>query len=198
MASGDSSSDPSKPDSGSTDAVGQSRDRLPFEPAKRPGKTKKGNQSASSPPATPEPRRLNPLPDRPNGKKSQEPSQERQPQANRVYSREEMTIPDAVSKRMVRRMAVFCGIPTVIGMSSFVTSYWLNVSGTLEVPNIAVLLLSLGGFGLGVVGLTYGVLSASWEEDQAGTLLGFQEFSLNVGRMTEAWREDRAGRRAKR
>jgi hypothetical protein len=105
-----------------------------------------------------------------------------------------MAIPEVVSKRMVRRMALFCGIPTVVGMSSFATGYWLNVSGTLEVPNVVVLLASLGGFGLGVVGLTYGVLSASWDEQQDGSWLGFQEFSTNVGRMTEAWRQNRAGR----
>lgn len=206
---GDSSSDQSR--SNSAGKAGPKGDRLPFEPGKRSRKAKaqaapsgrdsgknsgknSGRDSDNSDPASPSsnrsPRRLNPLPERPAAKAKPRSS----PPPGRVYTREEMTIPEVVSKRMVRRMALFCGIPTAIGMSSFASSYWLNVSGTLEVPNVVVLLVSLGGFGLGVIGLTYGVLSASWDEQQPGSWLGFQEFSTNTGRMIEAWRQNRANR----
>lgn len=100
-------------------------------------------------------------------------------------------IPDAVSRRMVKRMAVFSGIPTAIGMSTFFISYWIVSHDILEIPTYVVLLLSLGGFGLGVLGLSYGALSASWEEDQAGSLLGWTEFATNWGRMTEGWKAAR-------
>lgn len=199
---GDSSSDQSR-----SNSAGKARpkgDRLPFEPGKRSRKAKAQaapsgrdsgrdsdqNSDPASPSSNRSPRRLNPLPERPAAKAKPRSS----PPPGRVYTREEMTIPEVVSKRMVRRMALFCGIPTAIGMSSFASSYWLNVSGTLEVPNVVVLLVSLGGFGLGVVGLTYGVLSASWDEQQPGSWLGFQEFSTNTGRMIEAWRQNRANR----
>jgi hypothetical protein len=46
----------------------------------------------------------------------------------------------------------------------------------------------MGFFGLGVLGLSYGVLSASWDEDEPGTKFGWQEFKTNFGRMTAAWR----------
>jgi hypothetical protein len=49
----------------------------------------------------------------------------------------------------------------------------------------------MGVFGLGVLGITYGVLSASWDVERPGTLLGFGEFSTNWGRMVEGWRETR-------
>lgn len=103
-------------------------------------------------------------------------------------ARASMNIPDVVSKRMVRRMALFCGVPSVLGMTTFVTSYLLVIRDIVELPNIAVVLVSMGFFGLGVLGLSYGVLSASWEEEEAGSALGIKEFGINLKRMTGAWR----------
>jgi hypothetical protein len=61
------------------------------------------------------------------------------------------------------------------------------VNRVVELPSYFVLLATLGCFGLGVVGLTYGVLSASWDEGRPGNLLGLDEFKVNFGRMTSAW-----------
>jgi hypothetical protein len=101
-------------------------------------------------------------------------------------------IPDVVSRRMLRRMALFSGIPTVFGMSTFVLSYWVVSHDLIQLPTYAVLLVSLGWFGLGVLGLTYGVLSASWDEETLGSKLGWAEFTTNFGRMTEAWRSQKS------
>ena len=103
-------------------------------------------------------------------------------------ARASMNIPDVVSKRMVRRMALFCGVPSVLGMTTFVTSYLLVIRDVVELPNIAVVLVSMGFFGLGVLGLSYGVLSASWEEEEVGSALGITEFGINLKRMAGAWR----------
>ncbi len=100
------------------------------------------------------------------------------------------TMPKVVSDRMARRMAFFSGIPSVCAMLTFVVSYILISHGT-KLPNYAVLLVSLGFFGLGVLGLSYGVISASWDEGHVGTLLGWGEFRLNVGRIIASWRESR-------
>jgi hypothetical protein len=88
---------------------------------------------------------------------------------------------------MLRRLLVFSGMPTCLGVLIFFASYFLIVKGGVELPAYAVLLTTLGCFGLGVVGLTYGVLSASWDEDRPGDWLGLEEFKLNFGRMTSAW-----------
>lgn len=87
-------------------------------------------------------------------------------------------------------MALFCGIPTLLGLASFPTGYFILQQG-IELPNVAVLLVSLGCLGLGVLGLSYGVLSASWDEEALGTALGWSEFQLNLGRMIEGWKEAR-------
>ena len=111
------------------------------------------------------------------------------PQQQRRYSKQEMAIPEVVSQRMVRRVAGFCGIPTALGISSLIVSYLLVTFADIQLPPIAVLLVNMGLFGLGVLGITYGVLSASWDEETPGTFLGFDEFSTNWGRMNEVWRE---------
>ena len=106
-------------------------------------------------------------------------------------SRESMAIPDAVSKRMVRRMALLCGIPSILGISTFFVSYFLIIKMGLELPHVAVVLVSMGFLGLGVLGLSYGLFSASWDEDTPGSILGWQEFTTNLGRTTSAWRSAR-------
>jgi hypothetical protein len=162
------STEPSREPKGSSasDATPSSGndERLPFEPRQKRKKTTK------SPPAP---------------ATSQKATQQEKQQP---VSRESMAIPDAVSKRMVRRMALLCGIPTVLGISTFFVSYLLVTQVGLKLPNVAVVLVSMGFFGLGVLGLSYGVLSASWDEDVPGTKLGWQEFKTNWGRMTAAWR----------
>lgn len=106
-------------------------------------------------------------------------------------STEQTQIPEVVSRRMIRRMAFFSGIPTMMGIMSFFVSYFVVRLDLIPLPNVAVLFVSISCFGLGFVGLSYGVLSASWEEDVPGDLLGISEFKLNVGRMVNAWRESR-------
>ena len=100
-------------------------------------------------------------------------------------------IPQAVSSRMIARMIVFAGVPTALGLSSFVIFYWVVRNQIFKVPTVAVLLVSMGLFGLGVLGLSYGLLSASWDEDRLGSWLGWQDFKTNFGRMTSAWGQAR-------
>ncbi|MDJ0657881.1 MAG: PAM68 family protein [Crocosphaera sp.] len=100
-------------------------------------------------------------------------------------------IPDAVSKRMIKRMAIFSGIPTGLGMSSFFVFYWIVSHDWLDIPNSAVGAVSLGLFGLGVLGLSYGIFSSSWDEHRVGGWWGWQEFTQNLGRTVQAWRNAR-------
>ena len=97
-------------------------------------------------------------------------------------------IPENVSQRMIRRMAIFSGIPTGLGMLSFFVFYWIVSHNWLDVPTSAVGAVSLGLFGLGIVGLSYGIFSASWDEHRVGGWWGWQEFTENLGRTVKAWR----------
>lgn len=106
---------------------------------------------------------------------------------------DDTSIPPEVSRRMVRRMAVFSGSPIALGVGVFFLAYYLLSHQILELPTVAVLLVTMGCFGLGVLGLTYGVLSASWDE-APGSLIGLSEFKLNFGRALETWRASKASK----
>lgn len=102
-------------------------------------------------------------------------------------------IPKEVSQRMLRRMAFFSGMPVALGVGVFFLSYYLQSREIVELAPVVVLLLTMGCFGLGVLGLTYGVLSASWDEEPGG-LVGIKEFKLNFGRAVESWKEGKAAK----
>lgn len=169
------SSKPSKNAQGKSSAASPTGDSassaLPFEPVS----TKKKSSKKSSPSA----------PAKVAGSSSAKSTA-----ARASASSSSKTMPKVVSDRMARRMAFFCGIPSVCAMLTFIISYFLINQG-VNLPNYAVMLVSLGFFGLGVLGLSYGVISASWDESATGSLLGWGEFRLNFGRLLASWREAR-------
>ena len=140
---------------------GQSSDRLPFEP--------KGSKKSA--------------------KAAKSPSLPKKKKSEKARTSREDGIPDVVSKRMAKRMAIFCGVPTLMGLATLPTSYFLITNEIVDLPNTAVLLFSLLCLGLSVLGLSYGVISASWDEGKPGTVLGIEEFQLNLGRLVENWKE---------
>ena len=96
-------------------------------------------------------------------------------------------IPDAVAQRMARRIAFATGIPSLMGMGVFVGSYVLITRGIADIPTGVTLIASGGCFLLGLLGLSYGVLSASWEE-QPGSLLGTEQIGVNITRLRQSTR----------
>lgn len=144
------------------------RDSLPFEPKSKQKKENKNNLSS------PVEKGNNPSPSTANKQKESSSLRE---------------IPEVVSKRMVRRMALFSGIPTALGIFSFLGFYIVVSQEWFNIPNTAVLIVSIGLFGLGVLGLSYGILSTSWDEDRVGTWWGWSDFVVNFGRLTSAWKD---------
>ena len=98
-------------------------------------------------------------------------------------------IPKPIANRMARRIAITTGLPTFSGMGVFILSYILVTQGIADIPPGITLLSSAGCFLLGLVGLSYGILSASWEE-QNGTLLGIENIAPNISRIKDAFRSD--------
>ncbi|SKB14361.1 conserved hypothetical protein [Planktothrix sp. PCC 11201] len=161
--------------------------RPAFEPKKN---RKKTDKATSNPPAK---AISDPKPTKPNQKvratpESPKPQPKSHKETQRTYTREETAIPEKVSQRMLSRMVVLAGIPLLLGLASFIGSYFIITQDLLVLPNTAVVILSMGCFGLSVLGLSYGVLSASWDEEASGSILGWQEFKLNLGRMQDGWK----------
>jgi len=96
-------------------------------------------------------------------------------------------IPRYVADRMARRVAVFTGLPTVAGMGVFVGSYLLITRGIADIAPGLTLATSGAFFLLGLVGLSFGVLSSSWDP-QPGTILGLENLKPNIQRMRESIR----------
>lgn len=165
-----------------------SRQRLAFEPNKNRKKNKTNVKASVK--ATPEPGTTRPsnkaksTPAKPAVKTTSQP-------AKRRYTREETAIPEVVSQRMLSRMVVLAGTPLLMALGTFIGSYFIITNDLFLLPHTAVLLVSMGFFGLSVLGLSYGVLSASWDEEIRGTVLGWQEFKVNLGRMQEGWKANR-------
>lgn len=96
-------------------------------------------------------------------------------------------IPDHVSNRMVRRVLLLSGAPTLLAMGVFVLSYVLMSQGIMRIEPIVTVGVSGVFFVLGLLGLSYGVLSASWD-DGPGSLLGLEQFGNNLQRLRASMR----------
>ena len=96
-------------------------------------------------------------------------------------------IPKPVANRMARRIAITSGLPTITGMGVFIVSYLIVSRGIAEITPVATLMASAGCFLLGLVGLSYGILSASWEQ-LPGTVLGLENIQPNIKRMRDAFK----------
>ena len=95
-------------------------------------------------------------------------------------------IPKQVANRMAKRIAITTGIPTFSGMSIFIISYLLVSKGIADIPPALTLLTSAACFLAGLLGLSYGILSASWE-NSPGTFIGLENVRPNIGRVKDAF-----------
>ncbi|MEO0373445.1 MAG: PAM68 family protein [Cyanobacteria bacterium P01_A01_bin.17] len=95
-------------------------------------------------------------------------------------------IPKVVSDRMVKRVLIISGIPSVLAFGVFPVSYYASLKGWVSLPPFVTLAASVTCLTLGLGGISYGVLSASWDEDIEGSAAGLKEFKLNLGRLRDS------------
>mmetsp|Transcript_19159 Transcript_19159/g.39453 ORF Transcript_19159/g.39453 Transcript_19159/m.39453 type:complete len:224 (+) Transcript_19159:71-742(+) len=74
-------------------------------------------------------------------------------------------IPDKVAKRMLFRMLPLAMTPIVGGVSLFVYFYLSATKGDVEFQPTVVAYATTVPWLLGLAGLTFGILSSSWDED---------------------------------
>ena len=99
-------------------------------------------------------------------------------------------IPSYVANRMARRIAFTTGIPTLSGMGVFIGSYLLISKGIAEISPTLTLVSSAICFLVGLLGLSYGILSASWDFNP-GTFLGFENIKPNINRIKDAFKSNK-------
>jgi hypothetical protein len=81
------------------------------------------------------------------------------------------TVPDIVANRMLRRVTVFFGIPVLAGITIFIASYVYAKYFDQQLPPTIIAYATQVPFALGLVGITYGILSASWDAVSARSAL---------------------------
>ena len=96
-------------------------------------------------------------------------------------------IPKYVADRMAKRIFFTAGIPTLLGMSVFVISYIIVTRKIAEIPPSSTIAISAFFFLLGLGGLSYGILSASWDI-APGSFLGLENIPLNIQRAKAAFK----------
>ena len=96
-------------------------------------------------------------------------------------------IPKYVADRMAKRIFFTAGIPTILGMSVFVVSYIIVTRNIAEIPPSSTIAISALFFLLGLGGLSFGILSASWDKEP-GSFFGIENIPLNIERAKAAFR----------
>ena len=96
-------------------------------------------------------------------------------------------IPKYVADRMARRIFFTAGIPTIMGMSVFVVSYIIVTRNIAEIPPSSTIAISALFFLLGLGGLSFGILSASWDKEP-GSFFGIENIPMNINRAKAAFR----------
>ena len=96
-------------------------------------------------------------------------------------------IPKYVADRMARRIFFTTGIPTFLGMSVFIGSYIIVTRNIAEIPPSATIAISALFFLLGLAGLSFGILSASWDKEP-GSFFGIENIPLNIKRAKAAFK----------
>lgn len=88
-------------------------------------------------------------------------------------------LPQYVADRMIRRISFFGGIPLSLLFAFFAVYFVLKFKYDITVLPVVVASSTLGTIGLSTAGITYGIFSCSWDEDE-GSRLGFKEATVNL------------------
>ncbi|KAL4446716.1 hypothetical protein ABPG77_007960 [Micractinium sp. CCAP 211/92] len=99
-------------------------------------------------------------------------------------------VPEVVTNRMLRRVILFMGAPVFTGILLFPFFYWLKVKQDVDLPSWVPYLASSLTFGGGLLGISYGIMSASWDPRREGSLLGWTEFQANVPLLLDRFRRN--------
>lgn len=102
-------------------------------------------------------------------------------------------LPEVVANRMLSRILLFGGMPLSLLFVFFAVYFVLTYKFDIRVLPVVVASTTLSTIGLAAFGITYGIFSSSWDEDDEGSKLGLKEAKINLLRA----RDGLLGQRAK-
>jgi len=94
-------------------------------------------------------------------------------------------IPEKVAQKMLGRMLPFVGIPLFGGIGVFIGFWYFATYKNVEFQPALVAFTTIGILGISLAGISYSVISASWDSDKSGSALGVDEFRKNVGNIKD-------------
>ena len=112
---------------------------------------------------------------------------EKKPNIVNTQKKSSSGIPKYVADRMARRIFFTAGIPTIMGMSVFIVSYIIVTRNIAEIPPSSTIAISALFFLLGLAGLSFGILSASWDKEP-GSFFGIENIPMNIQRAKAAFK----------
>ena len=101
----------------------------------------------------------------------------------------DVSIPTQITDRMLRRMILFSIGPVFFGFLLFPAFYYLKKVQGIDIPVWAVYIVQTTIFAGGLLGISYGVVSSSWDPKREGSLLGWNEFQANLPLLLDRFRK---------
>lgn len=96
-------------------------------------------------------------------------------------------IPDEVMNRMISRVLFNVGVPLVTGLGLLQMFGIIKENNLWQFPRWLPFLTTFITFGASTLGIAYGTLSTSWDLENKGSVLGFEEAKKN---WVEMWEQD--------
>jgi len=88
-------------------------------------------------------------------------------------------------------MLPFVGVPLFGGMGAFVAFWYFATYKNYEFQPALVAFSTIAILVVGLLGITYSVMSASWDVEEEGSVLGFEEFGKNLGSIRDGLKRTR-------
>mmetsp|Transcript_43609 Transcript_43609/g.170658 ORF Transcript_43609/g.170658 Transcript_43609/m.170658 type:complete len:215 (+) Transcript_43609:316-960(+) len=105
---------------------------------------------------------------------------------------QDTTLPEVVSQRMLKRMVWLFSTPFALGVVGFGVFFFAKTKYDVTFQPAIVAFSTLGMFGFALFGLTYGIMSASWDVEREGSFLGLDEVKTNFLRTVDALSRSRS------
>lgn len=104
------------------------------------------------------------------------------------YGEKVMRMPEPVAKRAAKRGMVIGGSFYFTMLLVFAFGIFLFKTQEIVIPPTLMAFVTLLLLGLAIFGSSYGLMSASWDQDREGSVLGTEEFSKNMKVLGEGFR----------
>lgn len=99
------------------------------------------------------------------------------------------TVPEQITNRMLKRILLFSGGAVLLGMLLFPAFYYVKKVQGIDLPVWSVYIIQTGVFGAGLLGISYGIISSSWDTSREGSLSGWNEFQANLPMVLDRFRK---------